>query len=88
VTDPPVPLYEAPAERPPLVYAPWTDDQLASLRGFQTCGYWHPFTCGRCGSLLYPETNGWHCAGDDYAQNWAHEFMTDWSWNRRGDPLS
>lgn len=26
--------------------APWTDDQVASLQGFQREGYWHQFTCG------------------------------------------
>jgi hypothetical protein len=65
---------------PDVVRTPWSEDQLASLRGYQTCGYLHPYTCGRCGSLLYVEADGWRCSGDDYAQDWAHRFSTDWSW--------
>jgi len=77
------PLYRAPAARPPLVRAPWTDDQVASLVAFQRDARWHEFTCGRCGATLNPRSDGWHCWRDDYRQDWAHEFMTDWSW--RGD---
>lgn len=80
MTDPSVPLYEAPAERPPLVYAPWTDDQLASLICFQHDGRWHEFTCGVCGRPLLATHHGWVCVCGEYTQNWAHEFMTDWSW--------
>lgn len=75
-------------ELPPIVRAPWTDNQLESLKGFQLSPYWHEFTCGRCGSLLYPEFDGWHCSGDDYAQDWAHEFMTNWAWQRTADLLT
>jgi hypothetical protein len=72
---------EPPAQRPPLVYAPWTDDQVASLVGFQRDARWHEFTCGRCRSTLNTRNDGWHCWRDDgYTQNWAHQFMTDWSW--------
>lgn len=27
--------------------SPWNAEQVASLNGFQTCGYFHPFTCPR-----------------------------------------
>ncbi len=27
-----------------MVEAPWTDDQVASLNGYQACNYVHPFT--------------------------------------------
>lgn len=67
-------------ELPPTVRAPWTDDQLESLYGFQRDGRWHEFTCPRCGSTLIPRTNGWICWRDDYTQDWAHEFMTNWRW--------
>jgi hypothetical protein len=86
VTDePPTPLYEAPAARPPLVYVPWTDDQVASLVAFQRDARWHEFTCGRCGATLNPRVDGWHCWRDDYRQNWAHEFMTNWAWRNAVD---
>jgi hypothetical protein len=76
--EPAKPLVNAAGE--PLARAPWTESQLESLRGYQLSSRWHPYTCGRCRSLLYPETDGWHCSGDDYAQDWAHEFTTDWYW--------
>lgn len=86
VTDPPVPLTDPQCDRPPPIRAPWTPAQVRSLNEFQSCGYWHEFTCGRCRSPLYARTDGWHCNFDDYAQNWAHAFMTDWSWRRGGPP--
>lgn len=66
----------------PPVFAPWTDDQVASLTAFQISPRWHPFTCGRdgCRRPLRPTSNGWICDRCEYAQTWAHEFMTDWSW--------
>jgi hypothetical protein len=27
-----------------MIEAPWTEDQVESLNGFQTCGFVHPFT--------------------------------------------
>lgn len=68
----------------PQVIAPFTPDQVASLNGFQKCGAFHPFTCGRAvctgvGPLLAEEA-GWRCTNCGYAQNWAHEFMADGSW--------
>lgn len=62
----------------------WTADQVASLKAYQVCGYWHPFTCGH-GHNLVATPDGWICppcakAGREYSQQWAHGFMLDWSW--------
>lgn len=67
------------------VDAPWTDDQVASLNGFQTCGYTHPFTgsVGRDGEryVLIATQEGWiEVEGGPVVQRWAHPFMADWSW--------
>ena len=75
---------------------PWTDDEVASMNGYQTSGAGHEFTCGadacRRGhpdpasryAPLRAATDGWHCDYCGYTQNWAFLFMTDWSWRQRG----
>jgi hypothetical protein len=65
-----------------MVIAPWNDDQVASLTAYQACGFFHEFTCGRsdCRKPLTATPAGWVCECG-YRQNWAHGFMTDWSWN-------
>lgn len=67
---------------PPLVAAPWSDDQVASLNAFQRAPNWHEFTCPRCRTALVATLahTGWRCPIDDYTQNWALEFMTNWKW--------
>lgn len=70
----------------PQVRAPWTEDQMESLKDFQDSPYWHAFTCGKCGAFLKVVTGGFVCPWDDYDQDWAHEFMTDWSWKRTVEP--
>lgn len=67
---------------PQRAFAPWTNDEVESLYGFQRCGYWHDFTCPQCGSTLIPRTQGWICWRNHYTQDWAHKFMTDWTWRR------
>ena len=70
------------------VDAPWTEDQVKSLNEFQKSGFVHPFTCGndKCPhpryehSILIAREDGWHCPKCAYTQNWAHKFMTDWTW--------
>lgn len=75
----------------PLIYAPWTDEQVAALYQWQACDNVHPFTCGgkdskehaefermygyRHEGVLIPAKDGWHCPVCDYTQNWAHDFM-------------
>jgi len=62
--------------------APFTPDQVESLNGYQVAEVFHPFTCGNDSShfVLIAEPAGWVCLDCDYTQNWAHEWMADWSW--------
>lgn len=64
----------------------FTADQVASLNAYQTCGRWHPFTCGNgCDAGLVASTEDWTCPGGcGYTQDWALRFMLDWSWKERG----
>lgn len=62
---------------------PWTADQVSSLNAFQESGIMHPFTCGGdpCRGVLVATPDGWTCPECRvYTQNWAHQFMADWSW--------
>jgi hypothetical protein len=59
----------------------FTDDEVASLNGYQACGYWHPFTC-ECGEDLIATSTGWKCDHCPYTQTWAHSWMKDWSWKK------
>lgn len=63
----------------------WNDEQVASLKAFQACGFFHPFTYGE-GELLIPTSEGWTNAEGKVTQTWAHDWMLDWSW-KRNDPL-
>lgn len=67
-----------------MTRSPFTSDQIISLEGYQECGYYHPFTCGDCGSGLKPTRSGWVCLSKDceYTQDWCHDFMADNSWVR------
>jgi hypothetical protein len=67
-----------------LIYAPWTDEQVTALNGFQHHGRMHPFTCGAVHSsgrspILVATPAEWICPDPscDYAQDWAHAFMAD-----------
>ena len=67
------------------IKAPWTEDQVSSLNGWQTCGYVHPFTYGDGDEQidLIATPDGWVAVeGGPVVQDWAHSFMTDWSWKR------
>lgn len=79
-------------------YAPFTDDQVESLNGYQKSGVFHPFT-GRNDlapdgqdDVLVATTDGWISELDEtYRQNWAWSWMADWSWKEAtwfslGDP--
>lgn len=64
--------------------APWTEDQIASLNGYQSSGVMHPFTGvdqhGNKVDLIATEA-GWIAdSSRDVVQEWAHKFMADWSW--------
>lgn len=63
-----------------MIKAPWSDEQVANLQHWQTCGFVHEFTCQvnhRNGAdrTLIPTTKGWRCPSCKYQQNWAHVFM-------------
>jgi hypothetical protein len=68
--------------------APWTEEQVESLKGFQACEFFHPFTCNDawCRAVLTPTTDGWVCFAPACAmygrmqQNWCHEYMTNFLW--------
>lgn len=67
-----------------MIRAPFTDEQVASINGFQKCDHVHPFTCGgeKCRADLVATNDGLICEFCDYKQNWVHEFMADGSWNK------
>jgi hypothetical protein len=73
----------------PRVEAPWTDDQVASLNGYQAEDRYHPFT-GERGpnneeTILIATKDGWvEKEGGPVVQTWAHGFMADWSWRTSG----
>lgn len=63
--------------------APWTNDEVASLNGYQQAGYMHPFTYGDGDEQvdLIATNEGWVAKkGGTVVQTWAHKFMTNWSW--------
>lgn len=57
-----------------MLKAPWTAEQVNNLRKRQLEPSLHPYTCEKCGSVLYPKASGWKCSknGCDYIQDWAH----------------
>jgi hypothetical protein len=73
---------------PPLVFCPWSADQVESLNAFQVSDVMHPFT-GKRGpngeeTVLIATPGGWvEKENGPIVQTWAHEFMTDWSWKKR-----
>jgi hypothetical protein len=68
----------------PLIHAPWTPEQVASLIAFQACPHFHPYTC-HCGRSLVPTPEGWRCEGVDaacraYRQSDAMWFAVSGAW--------
>lgn len=59
----------------------FSDQQVKNLNLYQQSGVFHPFTCGNdsCRDILIAKTSGWVCPSCDYTQNWAHEFMLNFS---------
>lgn len=54
----------------------------------------HPFTCGGttgdgrdCRHDLVATEDGWVCPACAYTQNWAHDFMADFSWKATYDAM-
>ena len=62
------------------VEAPWSPDQVASLNAYQQAGYVHPFTSASGPDLIATEAGWVEQPNGPVVQDWAHEFMTDWSW--------
>jgi hypothetical protein len=62
-------------------FAPFAPDEVESLNAFQQDGHFHEFTCPS-GDVLVANENGWTCPTCKYTQNWAHDFMKDWSWKK------
>lgn len=67
------------------VEAPWTQEQVDSLNGYQQAGCFHPFTGERKANgdqvdlIATPE--GWvEVAGGPVVQTWAYRAMTDGAW--------
>ena len=71
----------------------FTEDEVESLNEYQKSCVMHPFTCGsgnRCDEnhldgegLLMATSDGWICPYCSYRQDWAHQFMKDWTWKDR-----
>lgn len=71
----------------PQVHAPWTSDQVESLKAYQVSGVFHPFTGNNDllpvgqDDVLVATPDGWRSDADpSYKQTWAWEWMADWSW--------
>lgn len=63
-------------------YAPWTQEEVESLNGYQACGFFHEFT-GDNGEILIATSSGWVTQeGGPVVQEWAYTFMTDGSWKQ------
>lgn len=71
------------------VVAPFTEEQVKALNGWQQWGQTHPFTClEHSTEPLRAKTDGWHCEVADcgYTQNWAHDFMAAAKFCTKDDP--
>jgi hypothetical protein len=66
------------------VYAPFTQEQISYLNGYQQCALYHPFTCGIDSNHpnLVAYEGGWKCTqeGCNYHQDYAFGFMADGTW--------
>ncbi len=64
------------------VMAPFTEDQVASVKEYQASGSFHPFTCPAChGSpVLAIEESRLYCTTCKYEQTWVWDMMANWMW--------
>lgn len=60
-----------------VIRAPWTEEQVNYLKGWQCSDEYHSYTCGGkqvdgkdCRADLIPTINGWKCPECQYAQDW------------------
>ena len=74
-----------------LIKAPWTNEQVRSLKEFQRSGTFHAYTCGNFhshhpiphsegGDVLIPTPDGWVCEVCDYTQDSAQDWTLDFRW--------
>lgn len=71
------------------IVAPFTEEQVKALNGWQQWGQTHSFTCpAHSTEPLKAKTDGWHCEIADcgYTQNWAHDFMASAKFCTKDDP--
>lgn len=70
---------------PETIKAPWDAATTIGLNRIQCDRNFHPYTCGKCRTLLVATSNGWICPAEDcdYTQDWAHPVP---SWLMAGNP--
>jgi hypothetical protein len=63
-------------------YAPWDEDQVKSLGGYQAHGSVHEYTCphDHPERTLVATAAGLICHVCEYKQTWAFSWTTDWTW--------
>jgi hypothetical protein len=66
----------------------WTEEEVKNLNDFQSCCFFHPFTCpaksGEKHDLVATKV-GWicpPCSGQEVLQTWAHDFMLNGEWRQ------
>lgn len=69
-----------------MIYAPYTEEQVARLREWQASDFVHPFTCCHVGMNV--EQHGFVCLKCGNIQTWCHDFMAEGPGLRKvGDKL-
>lgn len=74
-----------------MCFAPWEDDEVKSINGYQLAGIMHPFTCINRGrddhmdteGIMLAEEEAMYCPFCAFLQTWVHDFMADWSWQKK-----
>jgi hypothetical protein len=71
------------------ITAPWTQDQVDSINGFQQSGVMHPFTghndllpMGQDDILVATVDGLQSTVKPEYHQTWVWSYMADWSWKK------
>lgn len=75
------------------IFAPFDEQQIASIDGFQACPEFHPYTCcnhqsmrSRTNMLAYRA--GLVCPNCGRLQKWAWDFSADGSWKETAEKVS
>ena len=62
-------------------FAPFNENQIASITEYQKSKNNHPFTCPKCGATLTAMTHGMFCLSCGmWMQRWVHASMANWEW--------